>query len=689
MVRRHVLRIVCTIFSSDCYLCRMSNIINFLDDDFDREEEMDTDDPPQGNRTVDIQTSESEREDLGHEIEEVSSVLNSSSDPPARHEVPSFSPGRGYTARLALPSGSHTSASVSSMHVCVGTITPAGVCTTPEEAAMPVLRCSAHPTSWQPGCAVCDQTLLLSSKAPIIDPKMAVADRLLGRKSTKPTFAVELGLVGLEVARHVCHQLEPMTAKEASNLMVTHLKLPPAQELELNSILQEESFFQDFEKQRAFQQQFEYKRKLLGLLKGIRSSMMPLFALTDELESFEAKLKLFCGELDGDASCQKGIRLDPHPIILKPIVAGPDISVSLVNPADMLEDLGLSPDQLVQVKERVNQVFQANSGAVDAVLGRLRDAFLHVYDLSANLTFAASEHLSVFFKLSGFHDDALRRLVWHKLLTLFKPKVRQAVMMGAGQSKVSMFGGDEAVSERIVESRKKDGIIHSAILTPAASKSKFKSRKKSKTKTGTKGASSKKDGEAGKAGVAKKSKKAKAAKVKTKKAKADSAAKTDGAGAAPQPGSGGSSTTAVLSSLHSVSLGDDISEIRCEPSWPSTFPLRSAVEAVTDAGFKPEYISSALESPIGGRLHHALDSYRKVTSDTRVLQILKKGYKIPFKFRAPLQKSSQRTPLPATSAARTVLDDEVKGLISKCMLAHTLPYLNQRDPLTNGDPLSI
>ena len=137
------------------------------------------------------------------------------------------------------------------------------------------------------------------------------------------------------------------------------------------------------------------------------------------------------------------------------------------------------------------------------------------------------------------------------------------------------------------------------------------------------------------------------------------------AGAAPQPGSGESSTTAVLSSLHSVSLGDDISDIRREPSWPSTFPLRSAVEAVTNAGFKPEYISSALEAPIGGRLHNALDSYRKVTSDDRVLRILKKGYKIPFKFRAPLQKRSQRTPLPATSAARTVLDDKVKGLISK------------------------
>ena len=120
-------------------------------------------------------------------------------------------------------------------------------------------------------------------------------------------------------------------------------------------------------------------------------------------------------------------------------------------------------------------------------------------------------------------------------------------------------------------------------------------------------------------------------KVKSKKAKANSAAKTDGVGAAPQSGSGESSTTAVLSNLPFVSqLNVQISEIRHEPSWLSTFPLLSAVEAVAKAGFKPEYICSALEAPIGGRLHHALDSYRIVTDDAKVLQILENGYKIPF-----------------------------------------------------------
>ena len=248
----------------------MANIddLGFLADGFDQDQDdmdMEEEEPVQRRRIVDVQTSESEQEDLGEEIREDSSLLDSSSDSPVEHEVPSVSPGRKYTVGSVpkppgqVPTDSHIPSSVSSMHVNVGTVSTAIVRTISEEA-LPSLLCSAHPTSWQPGCAVCDQALVLSSKAPVYDPKMAVADRLLGRRATPPTHAVELGVVWLEVAQHVCHQQEPMTAKQASSLMATSLKLPAAQELELNSNLRAEAFFQDFEKQRAFQPQFEYKR---------------------------------------------------------------------------------------------------------------------------------------------------------------------------------------------------------------------------------------------------------------------------------------------------------------------------------------------------------------------------------------------------------------------------------------------
>ena len=446
MLYLHVLCTVCdysSYFIFSAWLILMITV--FLGDGFDcqsSEEEMDVEQPVAAH-IVNVQTSESEQEDHGEDIRDNYSFLDSSSDPPAGQGVLSEGPGREYTARSVpqppgqVPSGAHIPASISNMHVNVGSIATAGVRTTQEEA-LPSLLCSAHPTSCQPGCAVCNLTLVHASKAPVYDPKLAVADRLLGRIARAPTHAVKLGTVGLEVAWHVCYQQKSMAAKEASHLMTTSLKLPAAQELELNSNLREEAFFQDFEKQRAFQSQLEYKRKLLGLLKGIRTSMTPLFQFTDELESFKAKLKLFCGELgitlaelDGDAHLLKGIGPDPHPIVLPPIVTSPDISVPLINPADHFEGLGLTLDLLVQVKERVNQVHQANSGVVDAVLGRLWDTFLHVYDLSADLTFATSEHLAVFFKLSGFHDHALRSLVRQKLLTLFKPKVRQAVMKDA------------------------------------------------------------------------------------------------------------------------------------------------------------------------------------------------------------------------------------------------------------------
>ena len=472
-------------------------------------------------------------------------------------DVPSVGPSvRHTTGSVPLVQAStHTDTSVSNMHVYVGQVTAAGVNNNVDLVEIPYLRCSVHTKSWQPGCAVCDRTLLLSSKATAVDPsQMAVSDRLLGRVGTRPTYAVELGLVGLKVARHVCHQSEPMTTMQASQLMPTNLRLLPAQELKLNNDLQAEAFLQDFEKRRTFQQQLMYKRKLLGLLEGIRVSMTPLFALTNELGGFEAKLKLFCGELgitlaqlDRDSGFKKGIGPDPLPIIVRPIVAGPDISVPLVNPADMLDDLGLTPDMLVRVKERVNLVHQANSGTVNAGLGRLQDSFQHVYDLSTNLSFATCEHLNVFFRLSGFHDDALGRLVRHKLLMLFEPKVRRAIMKGAGQSKVCLSDGDETIPNRIVESRRMDSTIHSAIWTPAIGKRKSKSKKKSsKKKTGTKGASSNQDGEAGKAGMAKLVRYHMARKVQAKKAKAGNAAKTDGASAAPQ-GSGESSITAVLS----------------------------------------------------------------------------------------------------------------------------------------------
>ena len=358
---------VLCVFYAVMFSADMANVdeFGFLAKGFDQEEEMDVGDPVVDLGMIDIQTSESKQEDLEEDLEDESSVHKSSSDSPARRVVPSVGSVGGQTGLWVpqplgqVPPTMHTSSSVSNTHN-VGTFASAGL---RDSAETPLVsfQCSAHSTTWQPGSTVCDVALVHAAKAPVGDPKMAVADWLLGCITKPPTHAVELGVVGLKVAQYVCHQHRPMAAKDASSLMATTLKLPAAQELELNSNLRLEAFFQDYEKQRAFQSQFEYKRKLLGLLKGIRTSLTPLFLLTDELQSFEAKLKLFCGELgitlaelDGDESLLKGISTDPHPIVLMPIVAGPDVGVSLMNAVDHMGDLGLSEEQLFRVKERIN-----------------------------------------------------------------------------------------------------------------------------------------------------------------------------------------------------------------------------------------------------------------------------------------------------------------------------------------------
>ena len=212
--------VLCVLYAVMCFL-QMANIdeFSFLAKGFDQEEEMDVGGPVDPG-IINIQTSESKQEDLGEDLEDESSVHESSSDSPAMQVVPSVGSVGGQTGlSVPQPLGQvlptmHTSSSASNTHN-VGTFTSAGL---RDSAGPPLvdLQCSAHSTTWQPGCAVCDVALVHASKAPVIDPKLVVTERLLGHITNRPTHAVELGVVGLKVAQHICHQQRPMAAKEAS-----------------------------------------------------------------------------------------------------------------------------------------------------------------------------------------------------------------------------------------------------------------------------------------------------------------------------------------------------------------------------------------------------------------------------------------------------------------------------------------
>ena len=95
-------------------------------------------------------------------------------------------------------------------------------------------------------------------------------------------------------------------------------------------------------------------------------------------------------------------------------------------------------------------------------------------------------------------------------------------------------------------------------------------------------------------------------------------------------------------------------------SWPSFFTAK-AILLLTSLGF---VLDSTLETiPLGGRIKHYIDNWRLVTSNDWVLNVVSKGYQIPFKT-IPHQTSYPVNP-PAKGNAFDVLVSEADALLSK------------------------
>ena len=63
--------------------------------------------------------------------------------------------------------------------------------------------------------------------------------------------------------------------------MNKHLTLVPEQRKELESDLVGENFLKDFEKNPSYKASFEFKTKMFASMKSQRTSLVPLFKLTD------------------------------------------------------------------------------------------------------------------------------------------------------------------------------------------------------------------------------------------------------------------------------------------------------------------------------------------------------------------------------------------------------------------------
>ena len=72
-------------------------------------------------------------------------------------------------------------------------------------------------------------------------------------------------------------------------------------------------------------------------------------------------------------------------------------------------------------------------------------------------------------------------------------------------------------------------------------------------------------------------------------------------------------------------MDNTVASIPRSLDWPVSFPSQSATEYVSALGLNPETIVSILSNKLGGRIAYLEDSYRKIGSDEKHINIIRNG----------------------------------------------------------------
>ena len=110
-------------------------------------------------------------------------------------------------------------------------------------------------------------------------------------------------------------------------------------------------------------------------------------------------------------------------------------------------------------------------------------------------------------------------------------------------------------------------------------------------------------------------------------------------------------------------------------AWDSSFFTAPALLLLTSLGLVVSWIPTLDKLPLGGRLRHCIQTWRKFTSNKWVLNVVSKGYRIPFKF--VLSQSSWPWNPKAEGLVFEVLAQEVADLLAKESVAPVAPVKGQ------------
>ena len=112
-----------------------------------------------------------------------------------------------------------------------------------------------------------------------------------------------------------------------------------------------------------------------------------------------------------------------------------------------------------------------------------------------------------------------------------------------------------------------------------------------------------------------------------------------------------------------------------DEAWDSSFFTAPALLLLTTLGFVISSIPSLNELPLGGRLRLCIQNWRKVCSNSWVLDVVSSGYKIPLKF-IPVQRSLPKNP-EVSGPAHDILVQEAADLLVKESIAPVDPVAGQ------------
>ena len=485
----------------------------------------------------------------------------------------------------------------------------------------------------------------------------SVASRYSGRSDEKPPSMV-LTDSTLELALNTFTQGRFRGKNHFRDLVNKYLSLPPMQHEKLVQDLQLEPLFKKIETEKRFKYLFALKRDMGDNHKNLRLCQRPLLqiiSIVDSSLSFARESGIAAGLQFKDEALLRINHKVPKPLTNNLALDQPNSSLfPLPEMPSMLEGLAhISGEDANILKANEKQLFNT----VLAYREHVGSLYMHLFNVLTQNLGDIEDYLAFYCDLYSHVDAGIRDFVREKLAKCFKSEYRGDVLgrnlsrdQKTGLTETGLLGGEERVRSLLGEATKKDDLLKKSLI-PKRSLYDRKKTSQTPNQSSTKASSSRI------ASPERFKNRKRNYQPSSRDRKADKP--DDGK---DRDGDGSPKAKRQRKKSSGGRKGEYLSPKSFSEAWLGFFSSQ-AIMLVTAMGLLVDHIPSLDTIPLGGRLGHCLDSWRKICHNSWVCNVVEFGYKIPLKFK-PKQRKVPLNP-EVSEAAFEVLRDEALGLKAK------------------------